>query len=420
MRLGVLLLVSAALLGPAREAAGLMRPAKTSGSPQQQQVRIDPEYSCVVCHTEKRRAFLLGVHSERGIRCHDCHGGDPTAFDREPAHSGVDFLGGLDKFDTVELCTACHSDPNQMRQYGLPVGQLAEFRTSRHGQLLLEQRDKNAPTCSDCHDSHTILPPNDARSNVYPTNIVRTCARCHQDAALMDGYGIPGNQVGEHRQSAHGVALFEEQNFAAPTCVDCHGSHAALPPQVVQIADVCGQCHVLVRRAFYEGPHGDAALAGTLPGCTACHSNHGTEEVPPDQIAATCANCHTADSPAALIGEEIQDGVVHATEDLRGAEEAIHEMVRAGRRVGDIEFRYETAHTAYLQVNQVQHNLNLDVLEELTRQVSSISRDIRGAEEVAAEHRWEHKLLLIPVWFLALSATVLAWFKYRGLEKGAR
>ena len=41
---------------------------------QQQDVAIDPEYSCIVCHTDKRRAFLLGAHSERGIRCHDCHG----------------------------------------------------------------------------------------------------------------------------------------------------------------------------------------------------------------------------------------------------------------------------------------------------------------------------------------------------------
>jgi hypothetical protein len=30
---------------------------------------------------------------------------------------------------------------------------------------------------------------------------------------------------------------------------------------------------------------------------------------------------------------------------------------------------------------------------------------------VAAEQRWEHKLLLIPVWFLALAIVVLAWFR---------
>lgn len=306
-----------------------------------------------------------------------------------------------------------------MRQYGLHVGQLAEFRTSRHGQLLLREGNSDAPTCTDCHDAHTILPPNDARSNVYPTNIVHTCANCHEDAALMDRYGLTTEQVGEHRESAHGVALFQKANFAAPTCIDCHGSHAALPPNVVQISDVCGHCHVLVRRAFYEGPHGAAALDGQLPGCTACHSNHGTERVPPDEIASTCTHCHAAGSRAALAGIEIQQDVMHATESLAAAEEAIHQLVHFGRRTQQLAFRYETARTAYAQISQTQHSLNMEVLNDLARQVTSISTDIRAAEEVAAEHLWEHKLILIPVWFLVFSAVVLAWFKLRGLQKGA-
>ncbi len=419
MTRSMVLLMVAVFLAPAGAELGAQPTPFADALAQQREILIDPEYSCVVCHTEKRRAFLLGTHSERGIRCHDCHGGDPTAFERGPAHSGADYIGTPDKFQTVELCASCHEDPDRMRQYGLHVGQLAEFRTSRHGHLLLEQGDTNAPTCSDCHNSHTILPPNDARSNVYPTNIVMTCARCHEDQALMSRYGLPTDQVREHRASAHGEALFERQNFAAPTCVDCHGSHAALPPQVVQIADVCGQCHVLVRRAFYEGPHGKTALAGTLLGCTSCHSNHGTERVRPEQIGATCTVCHDADSPQAMLGEEIEEGVTRAARELESARAAIDQLARAGHRTGDILFRHETAYTTYRQLAQVQHNLDLVLLEDLTRQVTSISTDIRAADEVAAEHRWEHKLILIPVWFLALSAIVLAWFKLNSLKKGA-
>ncbi len=383
-------------------------------------MQIDPNYTCIVCHAEKRRAFLLGVHSERGIRCHDCHGGDPTAFEARPAHSTSDFVGTPTKLEIVQLCGSCHEDPDRMRQYGLHIGQLAEFRSSRHGQLLLQQGNMDAPTCTDCHDAHTILPPNDARSNVYPTNIVRTCARCHEDEALMGRYGLPTDQVREHRESAHGKALFEHANFAAPTCVDCHGSHAALPPNVVQISDVCGHCHVLVRRAFYEGPHGAAAQAGMLPGCTACHSNHGTERVGAAEIANTCTECHAADSPPALFGIQIQEDVTSATENLARAAEAIHEMARAGRNTQDIAFRYETALTAYAQIGQFQHSLDMNHLDDLTRQVASIATDIRAAEEVTREHLWEHKLMLIPVWFLTLSAIVLAWFKLRAPEKGSR
>jgi hypothetical protein len=414
---GTWILICGIFLGPAAAPARASASVPSPLVAQQQEFSIDPNYSCVACHTEKRRAFLLGTHSERGIRCHDCHGGDPSAFDQATAHSGASYEGTLDKMATVELCASCHSDPDQMRQYGLPVGQLAEYRTSRHGHLLLEGRDLNAPTCTDCHDAHTILPPNDARSNVHPTNIADTCADCHEDEALMGRYGLGTDQIETHRVSAHGVALYEKHNFAAPTCVSCHGSHAALPPAVTQIADVCGQCHVQVRRAFYSGPHGAAAQAGALPGCTACHSNHGTERVPPDRIAATCTECHEAESPAALVGVEIEEQVIRATQDLRSAEEAIHELIRAGRRVADARLRQQTALTAYMQISQAQHSLDLETLEDLSRQVGSISRDIRATEEVAAEHRWEHGLILIPVWFLTLSAIVLAWFKLRALRK---
>jgi hypothetical protein len=116
---------------------------------------------------------------------------------------------------------------------------------------------------------------------------------------------------------------------------------------------------------------------------------------------------------------EIQDDVSGATEELRSAEEAIHNLLRAGRNVTEINFRFESALTAYSQMGQAQHSLNLDHLENLGRQVASVSRDIRAAEEVAAEHQWEHKLILIPVWFLTLSGCVLAWFKLRALAKGA-
>lgn len=413
----IIRIVSAAGLSVAAAAFPQAELAGVGPRPEVLQVQIDPDYSCIVCHTAKRRAFVLGVHSERGIRCHDCHGGDPTAFEQATAHAGADYVGTPDKLATIDLCASCHSNPDQMREYGLQVGQLAEYRTSRHGKLLLEQRNTDAPTCTDCHDAHTILPPNDARSSVYPTNIVRTCARCHQDAALMAKYGIPTDQVAEHRSSAHGVALFDDGNFAAPTCADCHGSHAALPPAVVQIANVCGQCHVLTRRAFFAGPHGQAAQEGAFPGCTACHSNHGTERVPPDQVTTLCVSCHAADSEPARLAGGIQREVTRAAEHLERAREAVDQLARAGRRVTDTQVRYETARTAFLQMDLAQHDLDLVSLEDLGRQVSSITQDIRGVEEVAAEHRWEHKLLLIPVWFLALSGVVLAWFKLRALAK---
>lgn len=233
----------------------------------------------------------------------------------------------------------------------------------------------------------------------------------------MAKYGLTTDQFELYRESAHGVGLFERQNFAAPSCVGCHGSHAALPPQVTEIANVCGQCHVLVRRAFDDGPHGAAAQAGALPGCTACHSNHQTERVPSDAIAETCVECHDAESRAARLGVEAEELIVAAENDLHAAAEAIGELVVAGWQVSDLQFRYQTALTDYLQIAEFQHSLDVEQLEDLGRRVGSISRDIRATAEVSAEQRWEHKLLLVPVWFLTLSAIVLGWFKLRGLKE---
>jgi len=404
-----LLLLFACLAAPALGGAAR---AQERTPPTNPALVADTVYGCVVCHADKRRAFVQGVHSERGIRCHDCHGGNPSALEAEPAHSG-DFLGVPGKVEIVGLCGSCHSDVERMRPFGLPADQVAEYRTSRHGQLLLEEGNTAVPTCSDCHDAHTILPPDDARSSVYPARIPLTCGKCHADPEHMAPFGIPTRQLADFRRSAHGKALFEDENFAAPSCVGCHGSHSALPPRVLQIANVCGRCHVLVRQEFEAGPHEAAAREGKIAGCTACHANHGTEIVPPEQIGATCIRCHEKESAAAMTGAEIQELTVGASRELEAAEQALTRLVRAGHRVDTERFRYQTARTAFLQFKEVQHSLNMEQLEELSLRIGSISRDLRSGAEAVEEKRWEHKLLLMPIWFLTLAAVVLAWFRLR-------
>ena len=392
-----------------------------AGAPQQmvaqtpQAVRSDTTYGCLMCHAEKRRSFSMGVHSERGIHCDDCHGGNPEVFEIPAAHRGR-FLGNPSKVETIQLCSSCHSYAYQMRQFGLHSDQLAEFRTSRHGQLLLQRGSTDAPTCTDCHDAHTILPPEDARSSVFPTNIPGTCARCHEDEGLMAKYGIATDQYAEYRQSAHGVALFDEQNFASPTCMGCHGSHAALPPGVVEVVNVCDKCHALVGRAYAVGPHGVPSSEDGLPGCLGCHTNHSTGAVSPGGIVSVCITCHEPGSPAALVGTELQEGVLQASRDLASAEHAIAELDRSGVQVAEERFRYNSALTSYRQMALVQHSLDLEALNDLAREVRSNSELVRSTAEVRAEERWEHKLLLAPVWFLTLAAIALASFKLRDLS----
>lgn len=375
----------------------------------------DSAYGCLACHAAQREAFVVGVHAEHGVRCTECHGGDPGARSLPAAHRG--FTGKLDKVATARLCGSCHSDPNRMRQYHLPTGQLAEFGASRHGELLLAGRDANAPTCTDCHGTHVIYAPDDARSRVYPTNIPGTCARCHSDRQLMAKYHLTTDQFEQFRASAHGIALFQQQNFAAPTCVGCHGAHSALPPAVNEIHSVCGRCHQLIDQALAKSPHATGAGTRAIPGCLACHSNHGTERVAADGIVTLCEKCHASDTRIRTMGLDIQQVVARATGDLRSADRAVARLSLAGERVGDYRFRYQTAVTYYLEMAQVQHSLDLQQLDELSRRVHSISVDLDAAAEASAERRWEHKLILLPVWFLTLSAVVLALLTLRALKE---
>ncbi len=377
---------------------------------------VDSTNGCLACHAAQREAATIGVHSQHGIRCVDCHGGNADVRTLPGAHQGH-YIGTPNKLQTAQLCGSCHSDPNKMREYGLPTGQLSQFRTSKHGQLLFGEHNTDAPTCTDCHGTHVIYPPYDARSRVYPTNIPATCARCHADTKLMAKYHLRTDQLDQFKNSAHGVALFQKQNFAAPTCIACHGAHSALPPTGTEVASVCGQCHALVDQAFEDGPHGTAAKRGKLRGCLGCHQNHSTERVAIDKIGATCDQCHASDTRLHQMGVDLQRSVTQASLDIASARSAVDEMARAGRQVGYYRFRYQSALTYYKQIAQAQHSLDLERVNALARKVSSVSVDLNDAASTARDDRWEHKLLMVPVWFLSLSAVVLAWMALRALRK---
>jgi hypothetical protein len=108
--------------------------------------------------------------------------------------------------------------------------------------------------------------------------------------------------------------------------------------------------------------------------------------------------------------------VGQATGDLELAELAIAELSLSGAQVTEERFRYQSALTSYEQLALVQHSMDLELLDELARGVRSNSELIHASAEARAEVQWEHKLLLIPIWFLALSAAALAGFKLRDLR----
>lgn len=379
---------------------------------------VREEYSCIMCHADKRRSFLQGLHAERGIVCVDCHGGNPKSFDREGAHArAAGYRGKTDKPAAVRLCLSCHGDMARMRQFGLPAVTREEFLLSRHGRRLLVDGDTAAPSCGDCHGSHATFPPEDARSPVNPMRVAETCAACHSDPQRMPR-GMPTDQLEQWRTSAHGVELLDRHNAKAATCSSCHGSHTALPPGVAEIANVCGKCHRLEREAFFRGPHGPAAgRARSALSCIACHSAHGTEAPAAGQIQSLCARCHASGSAPDIAALQLQEQLAAAALARDEAVAAIDALVRAGAVSRDQEARLRTLDTALGELRVEIHSLDGEAVAELVRRARSLSTEIRGRAEIVAEARWERKLLVIPLWLGVLGGVALAVRKRRQLAR---
>ena len=97
------------------------------------------------------------------------------------------FIGKPTRQQIPQLCGRCHADAQFMKRYNpaLRVDQVAEYATSVHGRRLRELSDPKVAVCVSCHPAHSIRPPSDPKSSVYPLHVAETCGRCHADAKYM-------------------------------------------------------------------------------------------------------------------------------------------------------------------------------------------------------------------------------------------
>ena len=87
--------------------------------------------------------FAADVHWQKGMRCQDCHGGDPTVFEIKSHQAKEDFRVVKSPADVPEFCGTCHANIEYMRHYqpSPRTDQLSEYWTSGHGQRLKASGD---------------------------------------------------------------------------------------------------------------------------------------------------------------------------------------------------------------------------------------------------------------------------------------
>ncbi|MGB9406929.1 MAG: cytochrome c3 family protein [Terracidiphilus sp.] len=261
--------------------------------------------SCLDCHSAQPgrlevtpEKFSQDIHSQKGLTCTSCHGGDASNYDPDQAMSRkAGWKGKVDRRQIPQLCGSCHSNPAYIRQFNpsLRTDQLDQYHTSMHGKRLAAG-DAKVAVCIDCHSVHDIRPPSDPNSTINPVNVAKTCSRCHSDAAYMKQYGIPTDQFAQYGTSVHHDALAVRGDLSAPTCTTCHGNHGAVPPGVDKVQNVYANCHVFQAQMYEKSSHYKAFQDKGLPGCVVCHSNHGIH-LPSDAMLGTgptgvCMRCH--------------------------------------------------------------------------------------------------------------------------------
>lgn len=175
---------------------------------------------------------LRAAGNTKAPLCQDCHGGHDVR-KRDDPHAATG------KLRLAETCGRCH-----LEQY-------SQYRESVHGQSLLGKGNLQAPTCSDCHGEHSILPAAETASDVSATHIPETCAACHGSMAFNTAFDIPINPVKTFKHSFHGIAN-ELGSARVANCASCHTAHQVLPPSdprssvnPANIPATCGKsgCH---------------------------------------------------------------------------------------------------------------------------------------------------------------------------------
>lgn len=370
--------------------------------------------SCVRCHLELGGELGLpaeqlpkSAHGEAQLSCADCHGGDPQASDMEDAMSAAKgYVGAPSRIEIPGFCGKCHSDERYMRKYRprIAVDQELAYWTSVHGTRL-RAGDKQVADCTSCHGSHLILPVNDVKSDVYPTNVPSTCGRCHGDAAYMAGYDLPVDQLEKYKQSVHGVALLEKGDIGAPACNDCHGNHGAAPPGVTSVANVCGYCHSSARDLFVTSPHKEAYDAAGFSECVVCHGNH-LVSVPTDSLigvekGSICLECHDEGDAGFEAAAEMSKAISSLNGRLQDVSGVIERAARAGVEMSDEELKLRTAKSRLVITRNLIHSFDPDTVKAAADEGDTLLAEINKAGLAA------FKEISIRRWGFALSSLVI-------------
>ncbi len=221
--------------------------------------------SCLECHNDTDYKTKLNNSVHKKLECSNCHGyvvNNMKEHEKEGIRPSAD-------------CYLCH-------------GSIAtEHKESIHGISLSEGIFESAQ-CWNCHGSHEIKKVTSEDSPVYPTNLVKTCGKCHDDDAFSEKhYSAVKHPAKLYSTSVHGK-LVEKGRLDAAYCTTCHGVHniknRIQPGSSISslgVSKSCGKCHEEIQKEYEQSIHWIAVKKGVgeSPTCNDCHSEHCIKEI---------------------------------------------------------------------------------------------------------------------------------------------
>ncbi len=200
------------------------------------------------------QAPLSGVHA--GLACPECHAQDSGL-------SPGELPSAVNPRDIAATCGRCHK------------AELEAYASSSHARGVAAG-DGLSPTCVSCHGSHVILPVHADTASTSSSRISTTCARCHDDPAIIRHTTLPSACVEGFEATIHGVAL-SHGILDVATCPSCHEAHRILPAadprsslNPTRLERTCRVCHpevtpaMLKRVSHHEGRPQDQGLLRRL------------------------------------------------------------------------------------------------------------------------------------------------------------
>ncbi len=256
---------------------------------------------CSICHSEVVDEYDSSMHGQLVLRgdqnapeCTDCHGRHNIRGRRDP-------LSPSYPINVPDLCGKCHREGSKAAEKytGETHNILANYVMSIHGKGLLSSGLIVTAMCTDCHTAHHVLPKIDPASSVNRANIPQTCANCHKGIYEQYIQSIHSPEVSDSDKplptcsdchQSHTISRTDEEDFKldiveqcgychedvtesyfetfhgkvsklgyteAAKCYDCHGAHKVLPtydPNSTlsrqNIVATCGKCHEGSHRQF--------------------------------------------------------------------------------------------------------------------------------------------------------------------------